>query len=421
MLGKLLVKKVSLVLLSDVLIKVIGYMLLPYFLNKMAVSEFGEFGFVFSIISLLAPLFTLGLYIPQIREFTETKVATEKKEIYSSTLLSTLLFCLVVGLITLIIPFFSKAVIFALQLSGNAYLKLCLVCVLASLTSLNLINLSHSISLNNPRDLLYFNWSRFLFNSFFAIALLNFDSLSNDNVLNRLSGLIIGEFLLFCLIVFRNSSFLGFKHFNKNYIKLALISGLQIMPSTILLFTFSYFERFNLSTLVGKFALANYMLAIQLTAPIPMIMATIQSVWSPVFYQINTVNETLKKAKQMGLILAGIFLILSLGIGVLLKFSLLLDIIPSTYNEVSVLVIILALGVSVSSLIQVVNNVLIKYELERFVTYNYFLSLLVFLSVSPFLVRIYGVTGMAYSNVVYGIVLLILGTIFIYSKVRSDI
>jgi O-antigen/teichoic acid export membrane protein len=214
---------------------------------------------------------------------------------------------------------------------------------------------------------------------------------------------------------------LGFKYFNKNYLKGALISGLQIMPSTILLFIFSYFERFNLSTLVGKFALANYMLAIQLTAPIPMIMATIQSVWSPVFYQISTVNETLKKAKQMGLILAGVFLILSLGIGVLLKLSLLLDIIPSSYNEVSVLVIILALGVSISSLIQIANNVLIKYDLERFVTYNYFLSLLVFLSVSPFLVRIYGVTGMAYSNVVYGIVLLILGIIFIYSKVRSDI
>jgi O-antigen/teichoic acid export membrane protein len=421
MLGKLLIKKVSWVLLSDVLIKIIGYMLLPYFLNKMAVSEFGEFGFIFSIISLLAPLFTLGLYVPQIREFTEAKVNTVKNEIYSSTLFTTLLFCFVLGIIVMIIPFVSNAVIFALQLSGSAYFKLGLVCVLTSLTSLNLINLSHSISLNNPRDLLYFNWSRFSLNSFFAIVLLNFDSLSNDNVLNRLFALITGEFLLLCLIILRNTSYLGFKYFNKNYLKGALISGLQIMPSTILLFIFSYFERFNLSTLVGKFALANYMLAIQLTAPIPMIMATIQSVWSPVFYQISTVNETLKKAKQMGLILAGVFLILSLGIGVLLKLSLLLDIIPSSYNEVSVLVIILALGVSISSLIQVVNNVLIKYDLERFVTYNYFLSLLVFLSVSPFLVRIYGVTGMAYSNVVYGIVLLILGIIFIYSKVRSDI
>lgn len=421
MLGNLLIKKVSLVLLSDVLIKVIGYMLLPYFLNKMAVGEFGEFAFIFSVISLLAPLFTLGLYVPQIREFTEAKVPEIKKEIYSSTLFTTLIFCLVVALITLIIPFFSNAVIFALQLSGKVYLKLGLVCVLSSLTSLNLINLSHSISLNNPRDLLYFNWSRFLLNSFFAIVLLNFDSLSNDNVLNRLSALIIGEFLLFCLVVFRNSSYLGFNHFNKNYVRVALISGLQIMPSTILLFTFSYFERFNLSTLVGKFALANYMLAIQLTAPIPMIMATIQSVWSPVFYQIKTVSETLKKAKQMGLILAGVFVILSMGIGVLLKFSLLLEIIPKSYDEVSALVIILALGVSVSSLIQVINNVLIKYDLERFVTYNYFISLLVFLSVSPFLVRTYGVTGMAYSNVVYGIVLLSIGAMFIYSKVRSDI
>ncbi len=421
MLEKLLIKKVSLVLLSDVLIKIVGYMLLPYFLNKMAVTEFGEFGFIFSIISLLAPLFTLGLYVPQIREFTEAKVSSLKKEIYSSTLLTTLSFCIVIALIVLVIPPFSEAIIFALQLSGDKYLKLGLVCFLTSLSSLNLINLSHSISLNNPRDLLYFNWSRFLLNAIFAIALLSLDSLPVDTVINRLFALIIGEFLLFILILFRNRSYLGFIYFNRIYLKAALISGLQIMPSTLLLFAFSYFERFNISTLVGKVALANYMLAIQLTAPIPMIMATFQSVWSPVFYQIVSVKESLKRAKQMGLMLAGVFVLLSLGIGVLLKFSLLMEFIPNSYNEVTVLVIILALGVSVSSLIQVINNVLIKYELERFVTYSYFLSLLVFLFVSPFLVRIYGVTGMAYSNIVYGLVLLLIGITFIYSKVRRGI
>ncbi len=417
MLGDLLLKKVSLVLLSDVLIKIFGYILLPYFLNKMAVTEFGEFGFVFSVISLLAPLFTLGLYVPQIREFTEAKVLEVKKEIYSSTLLTTIIFCFFVAGIIGLIPSISEALIYALQLSGEKYFKLSLICVLTTFTSLNLINLSHSISLANPKELLYFNWTRFILNSFFAIGLLSFDSISHDSVINRIVALILGEFLLFSFIGFRNQSYLSCRFFNTKYIKKALVSGFQILPSTLLLFTFSYFERFNLSTMVGKIALANYMLAIQLTAPIPMIMATFQSVWSPVFYQIKSVSETLKKARYVGLILIGVFLIISIGIAILLKLSLLIKIIPNSYNEVNILVFFLALGVSLSSLIQVINNVLIKYELERYVTYNYLLSLLLFMLVSPILVRNCGVIGMAYSNIVYGTVLLIIGTFFIFLKV----
>lgn len=420
MFSKFLLGKVTVILISDVFIKLFGYVLLPFYLSNMSVLEFGEFGFVFSISSLLAPLVSLGMYVPQIREFTESNQLTIRKQIYSTTLVSTFVICLFMSVIMVAIPQIAQAVEFSLQLSGDRYLKLILFAILLSFTSLNLINLSHSIGLNTGKDLLIFNWSRFLLNSILSVGCLYYFYFSHDSVINRLWALIIGEVILMGISFIRNREYFSLYAVDKVYLRLALISGLQIMPSTLLLFTFSYFERFNLSNLVGKAALANYNLALQMTAPITMVMATVQSVWAPYLYRIGSINESIKKSRLLGVVLLVFFLVLSFAILVLIKFSISFHLIPQAYSQVGGLAMILSFGVSISSLIQIVNNLLIKYEFERFVTYNYFFSIIVFLVFSPFLVRIFGELGMAYSNILYGLFLLLMGCLFVKLKVLSD-
>ncbi len=82
-----------------------------------------------------------------------------------------------------------------------------------------------------------------MLNSILSVGCLYYFYFSHDSVINRLWALIIGEAILMGISFIRNREYFSLYAVDKVYLRLALLSGLQIMPSTLLLFTFSYLTR----------------------------------------------------------------------------------------------------------------------------------------------------------------------------------
>ena len=91
-----MLKKIGLVTFADAITKGIGYLLLPIYLGLMTQREFGEFSFIFIIISPLSILIGLSLYVPFIRNFCSHKSSHATRKELVSTVFNSLFIWLII-------------------------------------------------------------------------------------------------------------------------------------------------------------------------------------------------------------------------------------------------------------------------------------------------------------------------------------
>ena len=79
-------KQISTVLIIDILTKILGFCVLPFYLTLMPKSEFGEFGFIFTSVITSSTVMALGFYTLIIKDLSKN-INLESKIKKNSTLL----------------------------------------------------------------------------------------------------------------------------------------------------------------------------------------------------------------------------------------------------------------------------------------------------------------------------------------------
>ena len=78
------IQKVSIVIIVDTLVKILGFIILPLYLSQMPKDEFGEFTFMFTTAITLSTLMTLNLYVIVIRDLSKSNNLKKNSEYYST-------------------------------------------------------------------------------------------------------------------------------------------------------------------------------------------------------------------------------------------------------------------------------------------------------------------------------------------------
>lgn len=410
-----LLKSVSIILVADVAIRFAGYVLLPLYLQLMPKTEFGEFIYIYSLVTLAAPLLALGIYVPQIRDYSSAKSDHRKKIILNSAIATVLSVQFFWISITIATPYLKEILVNGFELGVNSENYLIYILLLLGLWSINLILYSNAISEKKTGSIVKFNATRFLISNACALMYIYFREVGVNTATIRVQGILSGEMalLFFSLIQIRSS--LSTKYIKKYMMKRLVAGGLKILPASCVQFVIGFVERGIIVDHAGKDGIAEYLLAMQLTAPIAMLMASFQSIYAPKIYEIRSddkANSELKFNFARGsLIYTG--LIISI---IILAWALrFLNLITVEYDNVVLLTAVLGTSVALQSMNQLIYNILIRRKKEIYVSISYLGSLFGVGILGSILIKFYGVEGMAVANLV-GSTLTMLIAYFYMSK-----
>lgn len=314
---KSFLKKISIVLTTDIFTKFLSLIILPLYLNYMPKEEFGEFGFLFTSAVTASTLMSLNLYVIIIRDLSKNINFFNKKKIFSTLIIFIIFFNL----------FFLFLILFLecnFHLVSNFYgiqnLKLEKIIFILLIIFFNVISLfQYSLILSRKKtiEICIFIFSKFAFaNCICLYLLINFNT-HYDTVFLRLLGILIAEIILFIfmqLIIQKN--FISF-YFDWIYLRSKIFTTSPLIISTLISFILVNIDRKILQIYYGNFYLADYNLVHLLLLPLSMIMSSLQSIWSPKLFGIKNYQLAFEETNNL---LKYIFLFL-LFVSVLIYFT----------------------------------------------------------------------------------------------------
>lgn len=357
-------KRISLIVGVDGCIKGLSFLLIPIYLALMSKQDFGEFGYCTSAISFLVPLVILGLYVPQIKEFSATTDVQRKKVIFSSTFLAVSGF---LGLLIVVVSvtglgqyLFSS--FFGIQ--KYAVGKWVAFVVLLYASTLNLVLYAHAMALQSGRAIAWYNGLRYLSVNAISLSCLYVGLGFADTSLDRLVGTAIGEMLFCGVTLYWFGRVYWTWNIDKDYLRTALKIGLTLVPSALAGFIGSMSDRYFLGTYHGMGSLAEYNLAVQFISPVQMLMTAVQTAWAPHVFSITENGEAYKQSLRFmwKLLFAMAGIVMALCIMVVLAQKI--HMVPPQYTDVQWLVPVLAISVIASTLVHFPSNLLIRLNCE---------------------------------------------------------
>ena len=409
-------KRISFLVGVDGVIKGLGFLIIPVYLALMSKKEFGEFGYYSSAIGFLVPMVILGLYIPQIKEFSATKDSQKKKAIFSSTILTVSGF-LVIFLVILSVTGFGQLLFgsfFGTQKHASG--KYIAFVVLLYASTLNLILYAHAMSLQSGRALAWYNGFRFISANVASLSCIYIGVGFADTSLDRLIGAAIGETCFCCIALYWYARDYWTWKIDKEYLRGAIKVGLSITPGAVAALIGSMSDRYFLGTYHGMGQLAEYNLAVQFISPAQMIMTAAQTAWAPHVYSISgnrgAFNQSLNFMWKLLIAMTGIML----GIFILVLVAKKYQIVPSNYTDVEWLVPLLAISAIASALVHFPTNLLIRLNSAAYVSIISWCGALVTLVAGFFITRPFGYTGAALSAAVIQI-----GILFISWRITKHV
>ena len=102
---KSFLKKISIVLTTDIFTKFLSLIILPLYLNYMPKEEFGEFGFLFTSALTASTLMSLNLYVIIIRDLSKNLSFLTKKKLFSTLIIFITIFNIFFLLLTLFLEY----------------------------------------------------------------------------------------------------------------------------------------------------------------------------------------------------------------------------------------------------------------------------------------------------------------------------
>ena len=391
------------VLSIDILVKVSGIVLLPVYLRLMTQDEYGLYGYLLSIIMTFSIVLNFGFYIPLSKFYHDYQDAEKRGK-----LLFTISLLLVIMLTCVILPIYSFGwdyelikILFKNPVDYKEYRGAVLIAIIVSVFSFMLT--TFFFTSEKLKHLKRYNIFRIIcinvVTIFFLYLFRNIDS-----VRIRLQATYIIELILFFFFYYYYIKEIRFK-FNKNMAITGLKLALPVMISAIFGIGINFIDKFFLEKYSSFKDLSYYYLAVSLASAIPLIFASLQNAWLPLFLKEKDVQKNIETTNKLMRRLVIGFLVLSVLIIVFFKIILELGIIQSKYSETMGILPLLLLSQIISSLVSLHTNYLIYFERTHIASITGFILCIISVGLSLLLIpryKVYGaVTVSLISNIFY--------------------
>lgn len=399
------VKNFATVLGVDVLVKASGFILLPLFLRLMSQEEFGLYNYFLSIIQVFSLVLNLGLYIPQSKLYHVYHTKEERGKLLF-TIAVTLFLFLTLFCITVIGFGWDNAIIATLfdnHASYGQYKGILFFSLLVTVFSFMLTNYFYTSE--KIRAVKNYNIYRIVVINLTAVSALYF--FDNDAVYLRLSATYGTELVLLCLFaIYLIREMVPV--FSKKMMLKSIRLGFPIMLSAVFGILVNFSDKFLLQKYGSLKELSNYYLAFSFASIIPLIFASLQNVWLPVFLKEKDVERNFKKTQNL---LSKLFLFFS-GLSILIWLLFIamfwLSIIPHKYFEVMWILPILLLTQIFASMTPLLSNYMIYFERTEMTSVSGLIMSFVSFGFGLWLVPLWGIYGAALTALLVSIIYLII-------------
>lgn len=420
--GPNLLKKIAALSIADGITKIFGYILLPLYLLLMTKDEYGEFGYLTSAINYASIFLSLSLYVPYIKKYSENIDQKARREL-TSTIFSFIAAFLIIIDIILLIQHDQFQILFKefFEVKEHIPTKYFFIIFLINSSIFGLYFYSLLIGINKVKILNLYVIIKFLLTTIFSIAILHLEFFGLDSVVNRLAGMAIADFFLIivCIVgLLRNGCTISI---NFKILREVSVVALPLIPSGIIGLLVGLIDKKLIVEYHGFSEIASYNLALQALAPIQLIMTSIQTIWAPNIFANKSEKSAFSSTKKLMTVLFISMIVISMMIAYLMHQVIGMNVIKGEYSEVPLLIAFLSVGVSLTQLNHLINNMLVKINETKYqLLLSLFLLAISYLS-NIMLVPQYSVYGAIISTALSSGIILIFGIAFLEIRLNKII
>jgi len=389
----LLFNRLLAVLGIDILVKLSGIILLPLYLRLMTQEEYGLYGYLLSIILTFSGVLNFGLYIPLSKYYHDYEDARDKGRLLFT------IFCLlgiVIAIVVLPIYYFGwdyhfVKILFKNSIDYASYRGPVLLAVLVSV--LNFMLTSFFFTSEKISHLKKYNIFRIICINVFTVLFLYLLS-GKDSVRTRLESTYVVELILFLIFSYYYAKELETK-FSRKMAYTSLRLALPVMVSAVFGIVINFSDKFFLEKYGSFKNMSYYYLAVSCASVIPMLFASFQNAWLPLFLKEKDIQKNISKTNKLLVRLFLVFLVLSIGILIFLKILLQFGIIPGKYLQTIYVLPILLVSQIISALVPLYSNYLVYFEKTHIASITGLIISCISIGLSLALIPKYGVYGAA--------------------------
>lgn len=389
----ILLKRLLAVLSIDILVKLSGILLLPLYLRLMTQDEYGLYNYILSVILTFSVVLNFGLYIPVSKFYHDDTDPVKRGELLF-TVSSLLIGALVILLFPVYFFHWDDAVIHILfknPINYGSYRMGILLALVMAVLNFMLTNFFYSTE--KIRHLQRYNVARILSINLACVSALYL--LRNvDSVQVRLITTYLVELILFVLFAVTFVKEAG-RRFNAQLARTGLKLALPVMISAVFGIVINFSDKFFLEKYGSFRNLSYYYLAAACAGVIPLIFASFQNAWLPLFLKEKDVRKNIARTNKLALRLFAIFIFLSLLIILFVKIVLVLGIIQNKYEEAILILPLLLTSQIFSAMSPLYSNFLIYFEKTYIISVTGVLVCGLSLGMSLLLIPRFGVYGAA--------------------------
>lgn len=410
-----MIKKISLITLTDLFSKALAYLLLPLYLGIMPKEEFGEYTFYFSVVSPISITLSLSLFVPFIKNFCSTKNFIKKRLIVSSIFNSIIIWLVILTFIVLpLSPIISHEVGHIFGSTKFITIKFLLISGLIINAIFALFIYSLLIARNVTAEICFYIFFKFFLTTFLSLFILYSDAILVDTVVDRLLGFFIADSLLNIGFGFYLLRQYLIRSINKIIFFDNLKLALPLVPMAIIALAMMLIDRRLILSYHGLSELADYNLTFQILLPIQSLMSALQIVWAPYIFKIQDQNEAFKKTIRI-LCLGSFFMFFGIfSLWILIKAVLYLNIITDSYKNIPQLILIASVGMISMSLMHLFNNMFVHIKKTVAQLILSIFIVILFYIISSILIPIYSSVGAFISMGIVQTTKLLLAAVILY-------
>jgi len=346
-------KRLSTLLILDILVRISSVILLPVYLRLMSQEEYGVYNYIISIISTFSVLLNFGLYVSQSKYYSDAQTDERRKIV-----LFNIFFCLTSLFIIVTVPIYlfgkDQAIVGLLFKNDINYPLYKWPILLALIVSVYTVILSNFFIISEKIDQFRkYNILRLVLIHLVVLICLYF--FRQDKIKVRLLYTYLTE-LAVLLIIFSLYLKEMTPKIDWKIIGYSLKLGLPIMISAMWATFSNNSDKFFMEKYGTHKELSCYYLAFSLSNLIVMIATSVQNVWMPLFLKEQDLKKNVANTKKLIKKLCTVLAILSVLLVIALYTAIKLGIISPEYQlTVYILPILLVAQIINAGLIIYVN------------------------------------------------------------------
>jgi O-antigen/teichoic acid export membrane protein len=344
----------------DALVRASMALLIPVYLKLMTQAEFGLFSYLLNAAGTVALVINFGLYVPQTKLYHDCAGEEERGRLLftiaallGGLLVVTLGLTYACGLDRRVV-----AVLVRVPFDYPAYRSWLLATMLVSVAALMLFNFF--VASEQIRLMQRYNIFKLLGVHGVVLALLVY--LNQDPILVRLKYATLVEG---CLVLAFGTFYYVRRmrpSFHVPLARRALKIALPIELSALLGVVINFGDRFFLEKYGTTTDLSVYYLAISVSSILPLVVASLQNIWLPLFLKEKDLAANVAKTRRLARLVMVGSLVVALGIMVAMKLAVVFGVISVKYAAVLPILPIVLLTQMVTALVPVYGNYLIYFE-----------------------------------------------------------